>query len=69
LGVEKLVKSFNEICGSTSGGLEGGIGSYFLSISASGDTSTYSSKTSSEMAIKCFGSLHLFPGNYLSSKL
>jgi hypothetical protein len=63
------VRALREMTGSTSGGSEGG---FMLVISGDSDTrevSTSSYEISSEMDIKIFCSLHLWPGIYLSSQL
>jgi hypothetical protein len=59
----------NDLRGTDGDALEGGVTSVGSGdIDTRGD-STSSSETSFEMAIKRFFSLHLCPGNYLSSQL
>jgi hypothetical protein len=63
------VRELREMTGSTLGGSERGV---MLVISGDSDTrgvSTSSSEMSSEMAIKIFCSLHLWPKKYFSSQL
>jgi hypothetical protein len=68
-GVEKLVRAFSETIGSTSGGSESGVGSSTLGIFSVGGTLVSLSKTSSDIFIKIFYSLHLCPGKYFLSQL
>jgi hypothetical protein len=67
--VEKPVRALREMTGSTSGGSEGGVMSVDSGDSDTRGVSTSSSEISSEMAIKSFCSLHLWPGKYVSSQL
>jgi hypothetical protein len=63
-GEEKPVRALREISGSTLGGSKGNKRLSFGGSSASGEISTSSSETSSQMAIKSFMFF-----KYLSSKL
>jgi hypothetical protein len=67
--VEKLVRALREMTSSTSGGSEGGVMSMISSDSDTWGVSTSSYEISSDMAIKRFCSLHLWPRKYLSSQL
>jgi hypothetical protein len=60
-GVEKLVREFKEMSGSTLGGLMGSWVASGREGSSIRGTITSSSRTSSEMAIKSFCSIHLCP--------
>jgi hypothetical protein len=63
------VRALMEMTGSTSGGSKGGLMLVESGDSGTRGVSTSSSEISSEMAIKRFCSLHLWPEKYLSSQL
>jgi hypothetical protein len=63
------VRALREMTGSTSRGSEGGLMSVDSGDSDIEGVSSSSSEISSEMAIKIFCSLHLWPGKYFSSQL
>jgi hypothetical protein len=63
------MRALREMTGSTLGGSEGGVMSMISGDSDTRGVSTSSSEISSEMALKRFCSLHLWPEKYLSSQL
>jgi hypothetical protein len=63
--VEKPVRELREMTGSTLGGSEGGVMSVISGDLDTRGVSTSSYEISSEMAIKIFCSLHLWPRNIL----
>ena len=67
--MEKPVRALRQMTGSTSGGSEGGVMSVISGDLDTRGVSTSSSEISSEMAIKIFCSLRLWPEKYLSLQL